>query len=313
MRNKTCSKEEYSMKKFNFASARGLFVRGPMLLYVVLFLIVIPLPLLIPQFSLAQDVKQNKQTPKALVKKDKPGVLVGSILQKQKEKQEIMLIDVRKEADFERCRIPGSLNIPLHTIKTKAFLKSKPMALINKGYNSGILEKECLRLMEAGFTDVSFVIGGLYNWGKKGGPLQGDIRSINELNKVSAREFFAEKNNKNNMVVNISENMSPETAQGVIPGTISIPHRKKKDKEFLQEFKMMLRRQAGGPELSALIYNQDGKYQKNIENCVLDAGVKYVYFLKGGLNEYTKFLEQHATIIKRVREKKTAKKCPSCP
>ena len=115
------------------------------------------------------------------------------------------------------------------------------------------------------------------------------------------------------MVVNISENMSSETAQGVIPGTISIPHRKKKDKEFIQEFKMMLRRQAGGPELSALIYNQDGKYQKNIENCVLDAGVKYVYFLKGGLNEYTKFLEQHSTIIKRVREKKTAKKCPSCP
>ena len=83
---------------------------------------------------------------------------------KPKEKQEIMLIDVRKEADFERCRIPGSLNIPLHTLKTKAFLKSKPLALINKGYNSGTLEKKCLRLMEAGFTDVSFVIGGLYKY-----------------------------------------------------------------------------------------------------------------------------------------------------
>nr|WP_320192692.1 transglutaminase domain-containing protein [uncultured Desulfobacter sp.] len=41
-----------------------------------------------------------------------------------KNKEEIILIDVRNHQQFEKFRIPGSINIPIFAIKTKLFLAS---------------------------------------------------------------------------------------------------------------------------------------------------------------------------------------------
>ena len=75
-----------------------------------------------------------------------------SVLQKLRENQDIILIDVRKRVEFEKFRIPGSINIPLFAIKTKAFLKSKSLVIVNEGYNYSELEQECEHLREAGFS-----------------------------------------------------------------------------------------------------------------------------------------------------------------
>jgi len=40
------------------------------------------------------------------------------------QKQKITLIDVRNPKDFARLHVPGSINIPLHAVKTKFVLKS---------------------------------------------------------------------------------------------------------------------------------------------------------------------------------------------
>jgi rhodanese-related sulfurtransferase len=86
-----------------------------------------------------------------------------SVLQKLKEKREIILIDVRNSKKFEKFRIPGSINIPLFAIKTKTFLKSKPLVLINEGYSYSQLEQECMILRNSGFK-ASILDGGIYYW-----------------------------------------------------------------------------------------------------------------------------------------------------
>jgi len=79
-------------------------------------------------------------------------IFVESVLRKLKKKQEIVLIDVRNREEFEKFRIPGSINIPLFAIKTKTFLKRKPLVLINEGESYRPLEQECKRLRDTGFT-----------------------------------------------------------------------------------------------------------------------------------------------------------------
>ena len=86
-----------------------------------------------------------------------------SVLQKLREKQEIILIDVRKKVEFEKFRIPGSINIPVFAIETKAFLKSTPLVIVNEGYNYGELEQECERLMGRA-SAAGPVVGSLCTW-----------------------------------------------------------------------------------------------------------------------------------------------------
>jgi len=54
------------------------------------------------------------------LKKRNPAFVIPieSILQKLKENQDIILIDVRKKDEFEKFSIPGSINIPLFAVKT---------------------------------------------------------------------------------------------------------------------------------------------------------------------------------------------------
>ena len=51
---------------------------------------------------------------------------------------------------FTEAHIPGSINMPLYAVKTKTFLKSVPVVLVNEGFRYAELESECRRLAERG-------------------------------------------------------------------------------------------------------------------------------------------------------------------
>jgi len=61
------------------------------------------------------------------------------------------LIDVRSDSEFSSFRIAGSINIPLHQIKTKEFLKKLPVVLVSEGRNTSQLEMACKELELSGF------------------------------------------------------------------------------------------------------------------------------------------------------------------
>ncbi len=93
---------------------------------------------------------------------------------KLKQKQKITLIDVRNPEDFTRLHIPGSINIPLHAVKTKFVLKSFLIVLINDGFQYSLLATECLKLRDMGFK--AFILdGGLYAWNRAESQLTGDL------------------------------------------------------------------------------------------------------------------------------------------
>ena len=62
-------------------------------------------------------------------------VPVEVVLYKLRQKQNVAMVDIRSRRDFKRLHISGSMNIPLYAVKTKLFLKSSPVVLINEGFH----------------------------------------------------------------------------------------------------------------------------------------------------------------------------------
>ncbi len=233
-------------------------------------------------------------------------ISVESVLQKQG----IIIVDVRDKESFEKFNIPGSINIPLFAIRTKAFLKTKSLILINEGYNYSQLERECERLRKSGFK-VWLLNGGLYFWIQKGAPVKGDVFAQKELNKIPPRIFFAEKNYENWIVIDVSSTNDPK-ASSLFPQSISIPYID--EKKFILAFENTLKKHKDNSFISILICDEKGKQYPKVESIVKEIDAKNVFFLKGGIEAYRNFIEQQA-LIRQAKDhsERMPKKCARCP
>jgi rhodanese-related sulfurtransferase len=256
-------------------------------------------------FAIAYAYAELKERDPALV------ISVEKVLQKLKEKREIILIDVRNSKEYEQFRIPGSINIPLFAIKTKIFLKTKPLVLINEGHSYSQLEQEGRSLRDSGFT-VSILNGGLHHWKQKGAPLEGDVFAQRELNKISPQIFFTEKDYENWIVIDVSQSEESE-AYNLFPHGIHIPYSDEPE-QFISKLKDIIGKRTGDPFLSILICDENGEHYEKIEKLIQKASINSVLYLKGGIEGYRTFLQQQVSIWKgKGNTRKTVKKCTSCP
>ena len=65
------------------------------------------------------------------------------------------IIDVRPASKYQAWHVPGSMNLPLHTIKAMGYLKSRPLILMNEGHEADSLSAEARNLWQLGFQDLS--------------------------------------------------------------------------------------------------------------------------------------------------------------
>ena len=266
--------------------------------------------------STAQDL-ESMNTPAELLttklgkRNPEVAISVESVLQKLREKRGIIFIDVRKRSDFERFRIPGSINIPLFAIKTKAFLRSKSLVIVNEGYNYSQLERECEHLRRSGFR-AWLLNGGLNYWREKGAPLHGDGFAQKGLNRIPPRAFFAERDYENWMVIDISAPKQPQ-AHPLIPQSISIPYLNDEER-FILTLEKTLAQEKDKQFLSVLIFSQKGEYYDKIEKAAQKTDLRNVFFLKGGIQAYRNLLGQQALISRaKLNQRKAIKKCAKCP
>ncbi len=243
------------------------------------------------------------------------GISAKSVSQKLQQKQELILIDVRSSREFERLRIPGSLNMALFAIKTKAFLKSKALVLINEGHSRRPLEEESAVLSASGFK-VSILNGGLFRWSQEGRPLEGDAFARRGLNKVSPQIFFSEQASGNWILIDISQSGKSIAYPGNFQ-RIRLPYTNNPD-EFIPELKAAIRNHSGKGCPSVLICDDNGKRYEALEERVRQAGILNVLYLRGGLEEYKVFEQQQSGTLPGKTETsrrsvKTYRSCRSCP
>lgn len=173
-------------------------------------------------------------------------------------KKAAFLIDLRSPKDFQRLHIPGVLNIPAHSLKTKTFLKTKHLILFNEGHSYQALETLYLSLRKVGFNKLSILEGGLNLWHKEIGELVGDLRN---LDKITPAQFFPERNYEHWRIVNISQQpLSSEI--------------------FNQNLN----------EIYLLITSERGKDYPKVQAKLRH--LSQVFYLQGGVQGYRQFLQQ---------------------
>jgi rhodanese-related sulfurtransferase len=91
-----------------------------------------------------------------------------------------LLVDVRSAAEFDGCRIPGSLNVPLFSLKTKNF--PGPVVVIQKAAALPETERE-IRRLQAARPSLFLLEGGIQGWKAQKLPLEGDPAAIRDLDR----------------------------------------------------------------------------------------------------------------------------------
>jgi rhodanese-related sulfurtransferase len=207
-------------------------------------------------------------------------VTATELLNKTKQNRRMTLVDIRSPEEFERLRIPGSINVPLHAIKTKAYLKSQPFVLVSAGCEWRDLESECKRLQKSGLKP-SILFGGLVAWQSQGGPLEGDRLLVVTYKEIPAHLFFHEKDYESIKVFDVSPIPLPD-AKKLIHGNVHV-----KNIESLVKLAM----QCISTYRTIVLFNENGEQYEKFDAALKKAGISTAFYLKGGMNGYRNFLE----------------------
>jgi rhodanese-related sulfurtransferase len=232
-----------------------------------------------------------------------------AVFYKLKQKQKISLIDVRNPEDFVRLHIPGSINIPLHAVKTKVFLKPVPVVLINEGFHYSPLQSECRQLTDLGFK--AFILdGGLPAWNRKGSRLVGNLFALEDMKTVTPRVFLREKNYENTLVVDISP-VQTEISRQLMPYSRHIPVSANPG-EWVRKLSRIITDHKNQSFLSVVVFNETGDGYSSVSKILAGADINSFY-LQNGVAGYKKYLED-LMLSWRPRDSriKTNRKCKTC-
>ncbi len=236
-------------------------------------------------------------------------ISVKAVLYKLRQKHRITLVDVRSPKDFERLRIPGSINIRLYFIKTKSFLKSTPIVLVNGGFSYTQLLAECRRLEDMGFS-VSILDGGITAWRLNAGALVGDLLALNDIRRLSSQQFYQESPYDNHLVIEISPIRS-EISKQLLPQAVHLPDLA--DARIIPPNALkMIHTKSKRPFFSVVVISETGEGSAAIVK-IMNRKKINAFYLNGGIISYQQYSENLA-LSWRPRDKRmqAAGSCSPC-
>lgn len=215
----------------------------------------------------------------------------------------VSIIDTRKASEFDKYRIPGSLNIQPHALKTKAFLKSHGFVLIDESHTSAELERVCADLKRNGYAKASVMQGGLFLWKARGGMLEGDtIAAARALSTVRPAELMQEQPHKDWLIIDVSNRKNADFKK-YFPMAVSIPWSRDRKNE-----KPLLAAMNSAGNKRILVVDETGESYAWIEGQV-GTQRKDVLYLEGGLRGYLKYQREQVAMWKQRDEQPKRKGC----
>ncbi len=232
-----------------------------------------------------------------------------AVLYKLKQTHNITLVDVRSPEDFKRLHIPGSLNIPLHAVKTKGFLRSVAVVLIHEGFQYSLLETECRQLTDMGFK-VLILDGGLPAWERSGNKVAGDLFALEEMQIVSPQVLFQEKDYENILLLDISPVKSNISRQWMSHSK-HLPVSAEAG-EWARKIERTIASHKNQPFFSILVFNETGDGYGRANKILSNLGLN-AFFLQGGVAGYRRYLRNLMLSWQPLDSRiKTSRKCRTC-
>lgn len=207
----------------------------------------------------------------------------------------VSFVDVRSPEEYARYHITGSINVPLHMVRTKEFLKTTSVLLVNDGRCTTQLENTCRELRQSGFRNVSVLDGGLFGWHASQKPLEGDLIELSRLGRMTAEELFEVRALANWTVIEIAvpgkngdiRSWLPANVITISPGSIST----------VSSTVLQLRKKNSQVKI-LLIADGDDTYQR-IDAQLKKSGIAPVLHLDGGIKGYRAHVKNQLALWKQ--------------
>lgn len=229
-------------------------------------------------------------------------------IDKLRVKQDFSFVDVRTPAEYDRYHIAGAINIPLHALKTKEFLKKLSVVLVNDGHSVAVLENACVELKQSGFNKVSVLEGGLYSWRANKRPLEGDLAAQVVLNRITAEELIDVRSNSNFYVIDFSEKSNLKGLNSWLPTKII---RLKKKGDSVENIVSAVARQSKINSLGMpILIADDNEAYERIDARLQKSSVSLVLLrLDGGVKKYREHVARQLAIWDEQKKPRRYEAC----
>ena len=279
--------------------------------------IIILLALLIPINSFAKRaITPAEKTLNSLISATNKTVDFDSLISAKELADELkqdnkpVLVDVRPADEFRKCFIPGSLNVPLYLLKTKSRFKNKKLVLLNEGHSYHLLTKELQKLKSNAFTNVRILRGGLVAWNKARGQIKGDRFYLKDLNKLSPKEFFPDRDYEEIEIFQIHKR-GETLGRKVLPQAMGMPAMTsaRGTEKLAQTINALIARKKN--KLLFVVIATSGEVDLTLENTLQRAIDEPLFFLNGGTKAYESFLKGQVNLWLNAGRKRK-EDCATC-
>lgn len=196
----------------------------------------------------------------------------------------VTFIDVRSSFAFAAVHMPSSLNIAASSLKTKSFLKTKDVVLVDEGFGSEELERTCRELRGNGFGFVSILYGGLNAWVHAGGELVGDAEAKKRIDKMPIGVLDGALGYDDWLIVDASRSADAGEAS-IVAHRVSVPD----DAQCAASLGQLVTEKRG--QASVLVVTRKGEEAEQVAVRLRSAHAN-VFVLEGGFDAYVTQLRQ---------------------
>jgi rhodanese-related sulfurtransferase len=241
--------------------------------------------------------------------RDRTCLVTVAAVEKQRLKMDVRFVDVRTPAEFEQYRISESINIPLHLVKTKNFLKNSPFVLVNDGRSTVELEQVCQELRQGGFRQVTVLEGGLNTWRENARPLAGDAFAQMQINRMRPEELFVERVYSDWLVLDASTPGKYKDMRQWLPANAAVISAKAGVDIAASLRTLIAKHSKTNPQGRVLLVADDNQAYARLDASLQKAGAISTLRLDGGLAGYRDFISRQVAMWKQQNQ---PRRLPSC-
>lgn len=211
--------------------------------------------------------------------------------------ENVVIVDVRRSRDYQAFHIPSSLNLTPFSIKSKHFLKKKPLILVNEGHYLGQVDVLCNQLKSQGFQDVKVMKGGLLAWRDRGYELFGDRIATTKLDQLSPADLVSSLSERDWRIIDLDHSLN--NTERFLPESHVI-HYASGGTEVVKAVNQKQRQFSPTALSGFLVVSRDGTGYAQVAKLLKLTDAEDIFYLSGGIDRFNRYLQTHSSLIERL-------------